>query len=94
MTSTALLIMDVQQGIVDRAGGEAGYLPGLGSAITAARRAGIAVIYVAVGFRAGYPEVSPRTRASPRSPGPGGSPTVTRPARCIRPSPRRPVTWS
>jgi len=63
MTSTALLIMDVQQGIVDRFGGETGYLPGLGSAITAARRAGIPVIYVVVGFRAGYPEVSPRNKS-------------------------------
>jgi nicotinamidase-related amidase len=63
MTSTALLIMDVQQGIVDRFGGEPGYLPGLGSAITAARQAGIPVIYVVVGFRPGYPEVSPRNKS-------------------------------
>lgn len=64
MTSTALLIMDVQRGIVDRFGGaEAeGYLAGLGSAIEAARQAGIAVIYVTVGFRPGYPEVSPRNK--------------------------------
>lgn len=49
MTSTALLIMDVQQGIVDRFGGaEAeGYLAGLGSAIAAARQAGIEVAGVA-----------------------------------------------
>ena len=63
MTSTALLIMDVQQGVVDRFGGETGYLPGLGSAIKAARQAGIPVIYVVVGFRAGYPEVSPRNKS-------------------------------
>ncbi len=63
MTATALLIMDVQQGIVDRfGGGQPGYLAGLGSAITAARGAGIAVSYVTVGFRAGYPEVSPRNK--------------------------------
>ncbi|HEY2130310.1 MAG TPA: isochorismatase family cysteine hydrolase [Streptosporangiaceae bacterium] len=58
MTSTALLMMDVQQGLVDRFGSEPGYLDGLSSAVTAARDAGIAVIYVVVGFRAGYPEVS------------------------------------
>jgi len=29
MTSTALLIMDVQQGLVDRFGSEPGYLDGL-----------------------------------------------------------------
>jgi nicotinamidase-related amidase len=63
MTSTALLIMDVQQGIVDRFGGsEPGYLARLGGAITAARDAGIAVIYVRVGFRPGYPEISPRNK--------------------------------
>jgi nicotinamidase-related amidase len=63
MTSTALLIMDVQQGIVDRAGGAPEYLAALGGALMAARQAGIPVIYVAVGFRAGYPEVSPRNKS-------------------------------
>ncbi len=63
MIPTALLIMDVQQGIVDRFGsGEPGYLARLGGAITAARDARIAVIYVTVGFRPGYPEVSPRNK--------------------------------
>ncbi len=73
MTSTALLIMDVQQGIVDRFGGEAGYLPSLGSAIKAAHQAGIPVIYVG-GWRsaAGTPEVSPRNRSFGAIwPGPG-----------------------
>ncbi len=63
MTSTALLIMDVQQGIVNRFGGEPGYLDGLTAAITAARKAGIPVGYVVVGFRAGYPEVSARNKS-------------------------------
>jgi nicotinamidase-related amidase len=63
MTSTALLIMDVQQGIVDRfAGGEPGYLDQLSSASAAARDAGIPVIYVVIGFRPGYPEISPRNK--------------------------------
>ncbi len=60
MTSTALLIMDVQQSIAERFAGEEGYLPRLADAIGAARRAGIAVIYVTIAFRPGYPEVSPR----------------------------------
>jgi nicotinamidase-related amidase len=60
MTSTALLIMDVQQSIAERFAGEEGYLPRLAAAIGAARRAGIAVIYVTIAFRPGYPEVSPR----------------------------------
>jgi len=64
MNSTALLIMDVQQGIVDRFGaGDDGYLTRLGTAIDAARGAGVRVIYVTVAFRAGYPEVSPRNKS-------------------------------
>jgi len=62
MTSTALLIMDVQQGIVERFAGDEGYLPRLAAAATTARAAGIGVIYVTVAFRAGYPEVSERNK--------------------------------
>jgi nicotinamidase-related amidase len=65
MTSTALLVMDVQQGIVDRVGGEEGeeYLSRLAAAVRAARGAGIRVIYVIIGFRTGYPEVSERNKS-------------------------------
>jgi nicotinamidase-related amidase len=63
MRSTALLVMDVQQGIVDRFGGDEGYLPRLAAAVQATRAAGIRVIYVTVGFRAGYPEVSERNKS-------------------------------
>ena len=62
MTSTALLVMDVQQGIVDRFGGDEEYLPRLAAAVQAARDAGIWVIYVTVAFRAGHPEVSERNK--------------------------------
>jgi nicotinamidase-related amidase len=62
MTSTALLVMDVQQGIVDRFAQDGGYLPRLATAVQAARDAGIRVIYVTVGFRAGHPEVSQRNK--------------------------------
>jgi nicotinamidase-related amidase len=63
MASTALLVMDVQQGIVDRFAGDEEYLPRLMAAVEAARAAGIRVIYVVVGFRAGYPEVSERNKS-------------------------------
>ena len=63
MTSTALLVMDVQQDIVDRFAGDEGYLPRLAAAVGAARGAGIRVIYVTVMFRAGYPEVSDRNKS-------------------------------
>ncbi len=39
MASTALLVMDVQQGIVDRFGDDEGYLPRLAAAVRAARDA-------------------------------------------------------
>jgi len=63
MTSSALLVMDVQQGIVDRFGGDEGYLPRLAAAVGAARAAGVRVIYVTVAFRTGYPEVSDRNKS-------------------------------
>ena len=63
MTSTALLVMDVQQDIVDRFGGDNEYLPRLATAVQAGRDAGIRIIYVVVGFRAGHPEVSQRNKS-------------------------------
>ena len=58
MTSTALLIMDVQEGVVGRFADDESYLPRLATAVRAARDAGIGIIYVTVAFRQGYPEVS------------------------------------
>jgi nicotinamidase-related amidase len=63
MTKQALLVMDVQQAIVDRFPDDDSYLPRLAGAIAAARTAGIVIIYVAVGFRLGYPEVSDRNKS-------------------------------
>lgn len=60
---SALLVMDVQNGIVERLGDASALLGRLGGAISAARRAGVPVIYVHVRFRDGYPEISPRNRA-------------------------------
>ena len=58
--TTALLVMDMQNGIVERFGDAV--LEPAARAIAAARGAGVAVIYVRVAFRAGHPEVSPRNR--------------------------------
>jgi nicotinamidase-related amidase len=63
MDATVLLVMDVQRGIVERFADDAGYLPRLGRAITAAHAAGIPVIYVTIGFRPGHPEISARNRS-------------------------------
>ena len=60
---TALLVMDVQPAIVDRVE-DPGLLDRLGRAVAAARSAAdVRVIYVRVGFRPGYPEVSARNLA-------------------------------
>jgi len=59
----ALLVMDMQQGIVDRYGEhDPGLVGRLASAVGAARAAAIPVIYVRIAFRPGYPEVSPDNR--------------------------------
>ncbi len=60
---SALLVMDVQNGIVERFGNSSALLGRLGGAISAARQAGTPIIYVHVRFRDGYPEISPRNRA-------------------------------
>jgi nicotinamidase-related amidase len=60
---TALLVMDVQNGIVGRFAGKPGALAPLERAVSAARTAGVQVIFVRIAFRAGYPEVSPKNKA-------------------------------
>jgi nicotinamidase-related amidase len=54
--------MDVQVGIVERYADDAGLVGRLRRAIDAARRASVRVIYVVVGFRDDYAEVSPNNR--------------------------------
>lgn len=66
MPDTALLIMDVQPGIVDRLPDKDEYLKRAAAAAKAARAAGLPVIFVVVGFRAGFPEVSPSNQSFSR----------------------------
>ena len=54
---TVLLVMDFQNGIVDRLGDEP-VLAAAGRAVEAARTAKIPVVFVRVAFRPGYPEIS------------------------------------
>ncbi|MBD3005862.1 cysteine hydrolase family protein [Streptomyces sp. 5-10] len=58
---TALLVMDVQEGIVARVQ-DPGYVERVSRAVDAARNAGIPVVYVVVGFRSGRPEASARNK--------------------------------
>lgn len=59
----ALLLMDLQAGILTRADADAGYLERIGRAVAAARRAALPVLWAVVRFRPGYPEVSARNLA-------------------------------
>ncbi len=59
----ALLVMDVQQGIINNLGDRATeYLQRVSKAVDAARQSGIPVIFVVVRFRKGYPELSPNNK--------------------------------
>jgi nicotinamidase-related amidase len=63
VSDTALLVMDVQQGVVGRVGDAAGpLLDALGRAVAAARAAGVPVLHVRVAFRDGAPEIDTRNR--------------------------------
>ena len=64
MPTTALLVMDVQNGIVGRVPDSADLLlAALGRATAAARAHGLPVVYVRVAFRPGSVDVSPRNKA-------------------------------
>jgi nicotinamidase-related amidase len=68
MSTTALLVCDVQNGIVERIPGldTKAYLQNLVNTIQAARAANHRVIYVRVAFRSGHPEASPRNASFAR----------------------------
>ena len=55
---TALLVMDVQNGIVKMLPDSSLFITSVAKAIQTARNNNVPVIYVVVGFRKGYPEVS------------------------------------
>jgi nicotinamidase-related amidase len=60
---SALLVMDVQNGIVGRYAEKPEVMAPFQRAVNAARYAGIPVIFVRVAFRDGYPEVSPKNKS-------------------------------
>jgi nicotinamidase-related amidase len=60
---TALLVMDLQNGIVSRFAENTEVLLPFQKAVEAARQHHIPVIFVRVGFSEGYPEVSPQNKA-------------------------------
>jgi nicotinamidase-related amidase len=84
---STLLVMDVQQGIVDRYGPAGALLERLTGAVAAAREASVPVIFVRVAFRPGFPEVSPANRTfSAIAKGAGEGFTEDSPATQIHPA--------
>lgn len=57
-TNPALLVMDIQNGIVSRYAEKSEALAPFQKSVEAARKAGIPVVFVRVAFRDGFPEVS------------------------------------
>jgi len=63
MANTALVVMDVQPSIMERYGNDnEQYLAAVQDTVQAARQANMPVIFVVVGFRPGFPEVSSNNR--------------------------------
>ncbi|MCX4099181.1 cysteine hydrolase family protein [Nocardia sp. alder85J] len=60
---TALLVMDMQQGIVSQLGGDDHVVTAVADAERASRTAGVAVDFETTAFAPGYPEVSPDNKA-------------------------------
>jgi len=60
---SALLVMDVQKGIVQRFVSSVDALAPFQRAVAAARASGVLVIFVKIAFRDGYPEVSKRNKS-------------------------------
>lgn len=62
--TSALLVMDFQRTIVEGHAAESvALLARMADLIACARKVGMKIVYVVVGFRSGYPEVSPRNRS-------------------------------
>ena len=62
MKNTALLVMDVQPTTVNRLENKDEYIEKVSAAVDAAHKNHIPVIYIVVGFRSGFPEISVRNK--------------------------------
>jgi nicotinamidase-related amidase len=92
--NTALLVMDLQNGIVSRFAENKEIILPFQKAIEAARQNNIPVIFVRVGFSEGYPEVSPKNKAFSAISKYGGMTVVdsaTQIHELVQPQPNEPV---
>ncbi|OBT57101.1 hypothetical protein VE04_03261 [Pseudogymnoascus sp. 24MN13] len=62
MSKTALLIMDLQTGILDRVPTASTLLPLYATTIASARASSIPIIYIKLGFRPHHPDISPHNK--------------------------------
>jgi nicotinamidase-related amidase len=91
---TALLVMDLENGIVSRFAEKEEQLLPFQKAVEAARRHAIQVIFVRLAFTEGYPESSPRNKSFSALVGFGGmtvSDTATQIHESVLPQPNEPV---
>lgn len=91
---SALLVMDLQNGIVSRFADSLEVLRPVQNAVKAARQNDIPVIFVRVGFSEGYPEVNPRNKSFSRISQSGGmsvADTATQIHDSVKPQPGEPV---
>lgn len=86
---TALLVMDVQPGILERLPDPKIYQQELTKTIDIARLASVPVIFVVVGFRPGFPEVGPNNKSF--SAIASGNFKMIEPAPAIKPETDEPV---
>lgn len=63
VNQTVLLVMDVQSGITDRLENPEEYIGKVEAIVAAAHKSHIPIFYVVVGFRTGFPEVSPQNKS-------------------------------
>lgn len=92
--TTALLLMDFQNGIAGRPGFE-GAVESAARALDAARRTGVPVLFVRVAFRPGYPEVAAGSSFGGRASGAGDTMLLDSPATqiadALAPRPEEPI---
>lgn len=61
--STALLVMDIQDATIKMLKNSEPFIVSVTKAIQTARSSKIPVIYIVIGFRRGYPEISPDNKS-------------------------------